>query len=604
MSTKNLIAFFLILVFNFFGSLASSATVDVQVQGKTPYHSALGTSLNPLDLATEGNVEGVKTRLQQQSGVLFSGGDLGGSSYMFLRGADASKVAVTLDGLKMNDPSQPSRSFDWAGIGFQGFGNVRLLKGSESLNYGSDAMAGAVDIRSAQISKKDVIKQKVQVGSFDSRMYLFENHFGMDKKTRVLLNFTHFKTNGYDLLGQANGDSDGYYQNQFVAKATHDTGSGSQHSLFLLNSESEKELDDFEAGTVVDDINYIEKRNRLATVWKFSHLSDSGAVRTETLLGHQSLKRWNINEADEQRSVTLNEYYLGAVTQAALKSHIYLSSDYRVDIGADWISEVAEIPSFTEKKSQNDVGLFASLKYIFSTGHSLLGARWVQNNLFGNYFVYQYRQWHETPIGAFWGSVGTAFKTPSFSNLYYPNYGNPLLKPENSLSAELGWQKKWHDWMISTQLFQTQYRDLISSNSLFIAENIGRAQMSGVEAGVELNTLNQTIKLSASYWDSQDLSKHTRLVKRPYHLGKFVHQFFIGNWTQVFQVQYVGQRYDFMDKNLDPFFVTDWSLEKKFSGELNAFVSVNNVFNKRYETSFGYPQARLSAYMGVQYLMQ
>ena len=97
---------------------------------------------------------------------------------------------------------------------------------------------------------------------------------------------------------------------------------------------------------------------------------------------------------------------------------------------------------------------------------------------------------------------------------------------------------------------------------------------------MELNTLNQTIKLSASYWDSQDLSKHTRLVKRPYHLGKFVHQFFIGNWTQVFQMQYVGQRYDFMDK-IWILFLLPIGVWKKIQRELNAFVSVNNVFNKK-----------------------
>ena len=58
-------------------------------------------------------------------------------------------------------------------------------------------------------------------------------------------------------------------------------------------------------------------------------------------------------------------------------------------------------------------------------------------------------------------SYGTAFKAPSFNELYFPFFGNPDLDPEQSRSAELGVSGELQGRNWSVNAYQTDVDDLI-----------------------------------------------------------------------------------------------------------------------------------------------
>ena len=87
-------------------------------------------------------------------------------------------------------------------------------------------------------------------------------------------------------------------------------------------------------------------------------------------------------------------------------------------------------------------------------------------------------------------SYGTAYKAPTFNDLYYPSdgfyAGNPDLKPETARNAELGLHYGLAPFTVSASVFHNDIDDLIvfdaANNTV---NNIDRARIQGAEGGVE-----------------------------------------------------------------------------------------------------------------------
>jgi len=73
-------------------------------------------------------------------------GGPGGAASIFLRGANSEHTLVLLDGVALNDPINPSRSADLAHLYFDNIERIEVLRGPQSPLYGSDALAGTVNI--------------------------------------------------------------------------------------------------------------------------------------------------------------------------------------------------------------------------------------------------------------------------------------------------------------------------------------------------------------------------------------------------------------------------------------------------------------------------
>jgi len=79
---------------------------------------------------------------------LTTSGGLGTQTYITVRGLNQNYVAVRVDGMDVTDPSGTQVAYDFGGLNAMGFGQAEFLKGSQSAIFGSEAVAGVVNLKS------------------------------------------------------------------------------------------------------------------------------------------------------------------------------------------------------------------------------------------------------------------------------------------------------------------------------------------------------------------------------------------------------------------------------------------------------------------------
>ncbi len=157
--------------------------------------------------------------LNEQAGVIISGAgsNPGKDKAVYVRGALGKYTVVLIDGIAITDPSGVGGAFDLRLLSIDMIERIEILKGSQSTLYGTDAIAGVINI----ITKKSGNKK---IGGYGTASYgsynTFKGNAGINGSTKVLdynIGYTHFKTDGIsessDTTGKANFDKDGFKQN-------------------------------------------------------------------------------------------------------------------------------------------------------------------------------------------------------------------------------------------------------------------------------------------------------------------------------------------------------------------------------------------------------
>ena len=99
------------------------------------------------DDITNAQVHMVSDLLRSVPGVdVVQSGGPGKTVSVFLRGAGSHHTLVIIDGIEMNDPATASSSFDFAHLNLDDIQRVEILRGPQSVLYGSDALGGVINI--------------------------------------------------------------------------------------------------------------------------------------------------------------------------------------------------------------------------------------------------------------------------------------------------------------------------------------------------------------------------------------------------------------------------------------------------------------------------
>ncbi|MFY9550592.1 MAG: TonB-dependent receptor [Thermoanaerobaculia bacterium] len=192
---------------------------------------------------------------------------------------------------------------------------------------------------------------------------------------------------------------------------------------------------------------------------------------------------------------------------------------------------------------------------------------------------------------------GRAFRAPTVGELYYPFGANPNLRPERSISFEVGVERYVGSGRAEVSLFWNDLKDLIVYDfSLQQNLNIGKARTRGVEIGWRQAVLPVlSIDATYTYLDAQNLVSGSPLIRRPRHRASLGFDWQVLRGLDVIpRVLYVGRRPDndpiTAARVEDPSYVRfDFTARWQATAYLAPYLRLTNAFDREYDEAAGYP---------------
>jgi vitamin B12 transporter len=208
--------------------------------------------------------------------------------------------------------------------------------------------------------------------------------------------------------------------------------------------------------------------------------------------------------------------------------------------------------------------------------------------------------YHLTDAWRLSATASTGFNAPTFNDLYFPFGGNPALRPERLKSAELGVQYAVAGQEVRATLFANRYADLFGFDSSFNRINIGRARIKGLELAYTGRIAETGVDAGFTRQDPVNEDTGARLPRRAAELAHLGRCREIGLWQLGGKARYSCSRPD-AGKTLPSYAVLDLTASYAYSRAVKLFGRVENLFDRDYETVYGYRQAGRGAFVGMSW---
>lgn len=421
----------------------------------------------------------------------------GQQASLFLRGTNSNHVLLLADGMRLNPATSSIPS--WQFMDTSDLERIEILKGPASVQYGSDAIGGVVQLIS-KTPKKAGLRASLEVGEKS----LYKAGLGLDltrNDSYLQLQAHRLGTDGYHVSTDAKVDSGMSDQGVSVKLGTETTDYG--YSLQLRQNQGTVDY----LGSKPLSQDFRNQLWNLQSHWQLSPVLNWQARLSEfqdELDQNQSTDFAHTQHRELDTS--LNWAFLPH--QSLLFGTTLRKTDgsYANSFGTAYDRQLKSNAVFVQHQFQQGA---------WSTQ---AGLRSEDDRDFGRHQTGQLAaRWHFLPQHSVYANLGTAFHAPD-ANQRYGFGGNPNLKPETSRSVELGLDQQWtHAISSGFAAYQTQAKQGINydpANS-YTAYNVDRARMRGAEASLNWKQDNWFARTAYSYVQPIDLSTDKDLLRRP-----------------------------------------------------------------------------------------
>jgi vitamin B12 transporter len=560
--------------------------------------------LDQLQSATIGDA------LQSVPGVTVAArGGLGGQASAFLRGGNSSQTLVLIDGVRINDLTSPNGAFDFGTLMTGNIGQVEVLRGPNSIIWGSQAIGGVVNIQSLAPADGFEGRFGAEYGAADTKGMnahiagtsgLFEGSFGgsyVDAQGISALaggterdGFENVAGNGrlkVNISDAFNLDFRGYY-NRATVEYDSAFGIGANALPVTRNRQF--------VGYV--GANFVAFDSRMQNRIAYTR-TDIRRLGTDPVLFsfNNFIVRGNIDRAEYHTAFDVND---ALTLTAGLEYERSFASTSFEGAAAD-IARNHVASGF----SQIIVRPVAGLTLTGGVRHDQYKDYGGQTTLGGNIAFTPNEG--RTMLRA---TYGEGFRAPTLSE-GQPPYGNPALRPETARNFDLGFEQQILDGRARffATYFNRRSTDLIAfSFATFQSENIDRVKSTGVEAGFNLNPTDRLdIRASYTLVDAVNRSAGAnfgnRLALRPQHSGSLTVDWQTPIGLSVgSSVLLIGDSSDDASNSeaLDGYALVGLRASLPINDRLEVYGRVDNIFDVQYTVVAGYNSFGRNAAVGVR----
>jgi vitamin B12 transporter len=525
-------------------------------------------------------------------------GGVGTVSSAFIRGAESRHTLVLVDGIPINNLNFSAAALEH--IPLVNVERIEVVRGNVSSLYGSNALGGVIQIFTRDAGTSPWTSLTAQVGS--RGLADVSGSTGVKKESGLALSASaqtlHYK--GFNAINQkelpgTNPDRDGYSRRVLSAGVSQDLSQLGRIGLKLSESKGVTEYDSqFGPATQTDKSNFALTNASLYGQFKLAsdlQLDANMGQTSDSLDASVTAYPYRIKSSSQNSSLGL--------TWRALQGHI---------VTAGYETTTQRLDSDTVYKKTERTLNASRLGYLINQGDHLLQINLRQDDYsdFGmattGLFGYGYRL---TPALRVSANTSTGFMAPTFNDLYYPYGGNPALRPEHLRSNEIAAQYASGAHDLRVTYFDNQFTDLIGNNSSYVRTNIAKAQNKGVELIYIGKFANSTINAGFTSQDPLNSITQKQLDRRAKILANFGLNQDLGAWSVGAQTRYSSERPDAAQtKTLGAYFVSDLTASYQWSRDLKLIGRINNVFDRKFETAYGYNQVRRGVFAGLNWQMK
>lgn len=562
--------------------------------------------------------------LGEQAGITVAGSlnNPGTNQSVFIRGAGSGRTLILIDGIPINDPTATDNIFDINLIPVTMIERIEISKGAQSTLYGSDAIAGVINIITVKAGIVKPFNGKASLsggnyGTYNANAQVFGK---VADKLTYDVRYNHDHSSGFatatDTFKTAPSPTpfvnNGFKQDLVAGNIGWNATSTLSIKGFLQYSQYTADID---AGAFSPAVNYTSTTKSLLAGGGFTF-----KLPGTTITGNYRYNSSQLNLLED--SVFGQPYYTDHYVGTSQYLEVFASSNlgygFTLLNGADYrFSSMHEngsyggYPSAFKDTSVSQTSMYSSLLYSGHSGLSVeLGGRLNTDSRYGSNYTYTFNPaWLIDRNWKVYGSIASAFKAPTLYQLYSP-YGNPNLLPERSSSYEAGIQfnnavlntratyfhrktKDGIDYNFFTNLYYNF--DQEEGNGIEWEGSVKFAQIWSVSANYTFLKMKETTQSHVSYEDTA----YNYALRVPRHTANItlgvrpVSRLFLSLTSH-----YESKRHDIggydanfnplPDVTLNPFFILNAYAEYKAAGWLKLFAQGRNLLNKKFTTIYGY----------------
>ena len=548
-------------------------------------------------------------------------GGRGGLTSLFVRGSEPNFTVVMIDGIKVNDPNNTrGGSFDFSTLHVNDIERIEIVRGPQSSIYGSDALAGVINI----FTKRGTRDFEVTVDAEAGRDDYYRGGVGLSGPVG--------ESGDFSLRAGYVDDGDPVEGNDFTSTAV--TGKLFVNPLEDMTVRLSGRYTDSDAESFPEDSGGPDYAVIRDTDDRDSEDFAIGADMTWELserfslhaLGSYYDHQENTDSPGIAPGVRDPVPPNGADTEleryeAASYLVWSMGSGFSSTVGADYWNEEGDSKGFVDfgfpiptdfNLDRDIVGLFGELKY--ETAAITLQASVRRDDpddeddetstKFGAVYRFQ------NGFSRVFANWGEGFKLPSFFALGHPLVGNPELKPEKSEGWDIGWGQELIEGQLSftVSYYDNEFKDLIDFDfELFTNVNRSRVDTSGYELEFDYRPLDVlSFRAHATYLDIDAKEPGVQLRQRPDWRGGvsatwLPHR----DWLVNVDWLYVDESYDTSVPTgglmLDSYNRVDATVTWDATQKLSVTLAVDNLLDESYEEAVGFPAPDIRPRVGIRY---
>lgn len=543
--------------------------------------------------------------LQNVPGLtLNQNGSFGGVSSVRIRGASSAQTVILIDGVQVNDVSSPGGAFNFSNLDPTGIERIEVLRGPQSILYGSDAIGGVINVITPTGKEGLAGSIFAEGGSFNT----FRgggNIAGGNDRLNFSLSGGAITSDGISKADENDGntEADGYrnvtLHGKVGAKLSED------HSLQLIGRyvDSRTDVDGF-GPTDADKVSFSQEY--LFAGRGFFNFLDDRFKNTLSVEYSKTKRRRETNGALDPFS-PLSE---GSRLNLDYFGHFQVNDDFDLSFGL----QHEETKSVTTSPLKFNIdSVFSEISWQGVEGLTLTaGLRYDDHNQYGGTTTprltaaYYFAE-SGTKIFANWGE---GFKAPSvfqltfvcgFCGLTAPNAN---LLPEESNGWEVGIDQSFMDDRIrvGATYFDQKIKNMIDFDFSVGFGNIANVRSKGVELFIDAALTDfLTLRGNYTYTDASDRDSGDDLIRVPRNsVFAEIDWQVTSEFDLTFSMTHNGKESDSFSPGTDGWTRFDLRAAYEFSENIEIYARVDNLTGKEYQQVFGFGTPDRSFFAGVR----